>query len=133
MINNPIVIADDDADDRAMMVAALNKVFSDDQRIIQFPGGSELLTLVLELITMPRIILLDMVMPRFSGIEILTKLRANKSLENVPIVLLSGDKYNLDLAIQARADGFYSKPTNIDGFMEVAADIKRLFLSTHQC
>lgn len=66
-------------------------------------------------------------MPFISGTDILRKLRDQQHLKHVPLVIISGDKYNLELAYQAGADGFYSKPTSPEGYLEVAADIRTYY------
>lgn len=118
----PIIITDDDADDRTMLAEAFERILHQRRPIIQVPGGKELLCLVSELM------IIDMIMPSMTGIELLDKLRSSAVLGQVPVVFFSDDKYNLPLAYQVGADGFYSKPADIDGFTLVPADITRLFL-----
>lgn len=124
----PIIITDDDADDRTMLAEAFERILHQQRPIIQVPGGNELLCLVSELIAAPQLMIIDMIMPSMTGIELLDKLRASAVLGQVPVVFFSDDKYNLPLAYQVGADGFYSKPADMDGFTLVAADITRLFL-----
>ncbi|WP_138484554.1 response regulator [Dyadobacter bucti] len=128
MENSPIVIADDDQDDSVMMAEAFSKVLFNQNPVIQVPGAKELLSLISEIVVIPKIFIVDMIMPCFDGIDVLARLKTTNDLSNVPVVLFSSNRFNLDLAYQAGADAFYSKPVDPDGFLLIAADIKRLFL-----
>jgi CheY-like chemotaxis protein len=41
----------------------------------------------------PDLIVLDLVMPEMSGYELITKLKANPALQDIPIILLTASKY----------------------------------------
>lgn len=77
---------------------------------------------------MPKLFIIDMIMPCFDGVDVLAKLKTTSELSGVPVVRFSGNRFNLELAYQAGADAFYSKPADPDGFLLIAADIKRQFL-----
>ncbi|WP_426295155.1 response regulator [Dyadobacter endophyticus] len=124
MNDQPIIIADDDSDDSEYMRTALISVFGQDKQVIQVPNGRELLALAKSPTFRPELIIIDMQMPFISGTDILCKLRDQQHLKQVPLVIMSGDKYNLELAYRAGADGFYSKPTSPEGYLEVATDIR---------
>jgi len=61
----------------------------------------------------PDVILLDIVMPEMDGFEVCHKLKANKNLNDIPVVFvtaLKGDKENRIHALECGAEGFLSKP-----------------------
>ncbi|MFO7903169.1 MAG: response regulator [Pirellulaceae bacterium] len=62
----------------------------------------------------PDIILLDIVMPEVSGIEILGELRANSQLRRIPVVILTavGDVRIKQKALQLGATDFLTKPVD---------------------
>ena len=41
-------------------------------------------------VTVPDIIILDLVMPKFNGVEIMGFIRSNPKLKNTPVIVLSG-------------------------------------------
>jgi len=68
-----------------------------------------------------RLILLDINMPRMSGIEFLQLLRADPTLKSIPVVMLTtsneqkdrGNAYNLNVA------GYLIKPVGFNAFVEM--------------
>ena len=62
------------------------------------------------------LILLDLQLPRLNGLGVISRLRENPELENVPVVILTGhdpEKYR-DRAIAAGCDDFLLKPIDFD-------------------
>lgn len=61
--------------------------------------------------TTPDLILLDLLMPRVSGIEVLTQLRADPATAGIPVVILSNSSREEDKTHAARlgAVGYYVK------------------------
>lgn len=85
----------------------------------------------------PALILMDMMMPRMSGIEAIKQLRQMKVGQDIPILVLSAyqEQALIDEAIQAGADDYLIKtilPDNlteiIDRYLEVGSTVlsKRL-------
>lgn len=62
----------------------------------------------------PDVILLDIVMPGMSGIDILRKLKVWKGVDQVPVVMLSSatNERNVAETLQLGAAGFLAKPIN---------------------
>ena len=62
------------------------------------------------------IVILDVNLPLMNGIECLKKLRADRSLHGLPIVMFSNviNQLNIDLCYQHKADYFFIKPNSIE-------------------
>jgi DNA-binding response OmpR family regulator len=60
----------------------------------------------------PDVLILDVMLPGRSGIEILRDLRAAEQTSGLPILMLTakGQSRDRELALQAGADGFIAKP-----------------------
>lgn len=56
------------------------------------------------------IILLDIIMPVMGGIEMLKVVRADQSLRQVPIIVLTTDETKKTEALETGANGFLMKP-----------------------
>ena len=63
----------------------------------------------------PTIIIVDLNMPRMDGYKVLEKLKTDAFLEEIPVVVLSGDlNYEtIRRALDLRADGVLRKPLNV--------------------
>lgn len=62
---------------------------------------------------MPDIIFMDNWLPDISGIDATKQLKANKTLQHIPVIYFSANNNINDLAKAAGADDFLSKPFDI--------------------
>lgn len=62
---------------------------------------------------MPDIIFMDNWLPDISGIDATKQLKANKALQKIPVIYFSANNNISDLATEAGADDFLSKPFDI--------------------
>ena len=70
----------------------------------------------------PRLLLLDIMLPKRSGLEVLKQIRAEPSLQAVQVLILTarGQQQDRQLAMELQADGFVTKPyANADVVDEV--------------
>ncbi|MBB6261453.1 DNA-binding response OmpR family regulator [Paenochrobactrum gallinarii] len=78
----------------------------------------------------PRLLLLDIMLPRKNGMDVLKTIRAQPDLyqANVLVLTARGQRYDRKMASDLNADGFITKPYSNS---EVIAEVSRL-LSTPQ-
>jgi two-component system cell cycle response regulator len=62
----------------------------------------------------PDLILLDVMMPRMSGFQVCTKLKANPETRDIPIVMVTAlnEVGDIERAVDSGADDFLTKPVN---------------------
>lgn len=74
----------------------------------------------------PKIILLDLRMPKVDGIEVLTKVKAAAETKHIPVVVLTSSKEdpNMEVCIGLGAANFIIKPVDLKGFVRVLAELK---------
>ncbi len=72
---------------------------------------------------MPRLLLLDIMMPEEDGISILKKIRSNPKTASLPIIMLTakGSEYDIVTGLDAGADDYVTKPF---GMMALLSRIK---------
>lgn len=60
----------------------------------------------------PRLMLLDIRIPKCSGLDVLRQIRADDALRDMPVLMLtaSGQQYDRQAAEDLKADGFIAKP-----------------------
>jgi CheY-like chemotaxis protein len=75
------------------------------------------------------VIILDINMPRISGLEVLSDLRSNDSYKSVPILVLTSSlsPAEQDEALRLGASGFVKKPSDLGSFLsEVGTKVREL-------
>jgi len=82
----------------------------------------------------PDLILLDLNLPRKNGREVLSVIKQNDRLKQIPVVILTTSSAESDIieSYYSFANCFITKPINMDEFIEVAKAIERFWLSTVQ-
>jgi two-component system phosphate regulon response regulator PhoB len=71
----------------------------------------------------PDIIILDVMMPAMSGVEVCRKLRALEQQHGVTIIILTAHSQSESEARDAGADAFMTKPFSLQG---LSAEVRRL-------
>jgi two-component system response regulator len=82
----------------------------------------------------PKVILLDLKMPRMNGLEVLAKLNSNELTNMIPVVVLTSSKEHPDVekAYQLGANSYIVKPVDFDRFRQVVNDLGIYWLSINQ-
>ncbi len=82
----------------------------------------------------PAVVLLDIGLPRLSGLEVLERLRANPSTRLLPIVILTSSDEERDRlkSYENGANSFVRKPVNFAEFAETVAQLGIYWLATNQ-
>ena len=113
-----IYCIEDDDDIRELMIYTIKMAGFEAEG---FVDGSSFWKMVDEKV--PELILLDIMLPKENGIEILKKIRQKTTLENVPIIMATakGTEYDKVKCLDLGADDYLVKPF---GMMEMVSRIK---------
>jgi CheY-like chemotaxis protein len=81
--------------------------------------------------TRPDIVLLDLNLPRKSGLEVLSELKLDPDLRSIPVVVLTTSRDEEDIArsYHAHANCYISKPVDFDKFMGVVRSLESFWLT----
>jgi len=73
----------------------------------------------------PKVILLDLKMPKVSGLEVLERLAANPLTASIPVVVLTSSKEHPDVekAYRLGANSYIVKPVDFDDFRKVVSEL----------
>jgi two-component system, chemotaxis family, response regulator Rcp1 len=95
------------------------------------PDGESALTLLRTLTPRhPDLLLLDLNLPRKSGLEVLTELKADPLLRRIPVIVLtsSGADHDVLGAYDRHANCFVTKPLQLDDFIDTVRGIASFWL-----
>lgn len=83
---------------------------------------------------MPRLILLDLKLPKLSGLAALRRLRMDSSTWDLPIIVFSElcEQSDVLLSYQIGANSFVSKPSDVNQFHELLNDLTSYWLQPRQ-
>lgn len=102
-----ILVADDDPD---ILELVTYKLENSGYKVIPVPDGAEAIRCARE--SQPDLMILDVMMPFHSGIEVTIEIRNDSTLKNVPIILLTARSMELDTerGFAAGATDYMTKP-----------------------
>ncbi|GAA4524685.1 hypothetical protein GCM10023174_08350 [Chelativorans composti] len=78
----------------------------------------------------PRMVLLDIMLPKKGGLEVLKSIRSQAAFKDIPVLVLTarGQQHDRQLAMDLKADGFITKPY---ANSEVIAEVRRMLSVNH--
>jgi CheY-like chemotaxis protein len=134
-----ILMADDDPDDRMLVKDALEELKLS-EHLDYVENGEELLDYLRGLgkykhlpnRNCPGLILLDLNMPRKDGREALREMKADPSLRQIPVVILttSGAIEDIQRTYDLGASSFIIKPRDFDGLVKMVQSLVKYWHHT---
>jgi len=138
---NPILYAEDEENDafflkRAFKQASISHplvVVSDGQEAIDYCSGGGRYTNRQEH-PLPCLLLLDLNMPRKSGLEVLEWIRRDHAIRTLPVIILTSSLQDSDIhrAYIHGANAYLAKPSQPDGLLAVAQSVKDFWLTLNR-
>jgi len=128
MTDDPLVLlVEDNADDELLTLGALSPAVPRD-RIAVARDGQQALDFLLgdnAPRRRPVVVLLDLKLPRISGIDVLRRLRESPRTRTLPVVILTSSSQDADLAASyaGGANSYVRKPVD---FRDFASAVERL-------
>lgn len=127
-----IVLVEDSQDDAELTMRSLkkNNVVND---IVWLKDGEEALDYFFSRgqysdngeFKRPRLVLLDLKLPKVDGIDVLKELKADAKLKTIPVVVMTSSRENTDLekCYDLGANSYVVKPIDFSKFMDLAKDV----------
>ena len=139
MIRQPIdiLLVEDNPDDLELALHSLRKenlannihVARDGEEALEFLFASTAPDeLLLE--SPPKLILLDLKLPKVDGMEVLRRIKADERTKTIPVVILTSSKEDRDLVqgYGLGANSYIQKPVDFDQFTEAVRQIGMYWL-----
>lgn len=80
---------------------------------------------------LPKLVLLDLKMPRLNGIEAMTWIRRSQKFSRLPVVVLSSSNHDVDIqrAYDAGANSYLVKPVDFNALVDIAKSLAGYWLA----
>jgi DNA-binding response OmpR family regulator len=110
IMNDTVLVVDDDQLLLRLLEINLNKVGC---QVYKATDGPTALRLACE--EMPSLILLDLMMPRMDGWEVIRQLKDSEATRDIPVIIVTGkvDAGTRSKILEMGADDFVSKPFDV--------------------
>jgi CheY-like chemotaxis protein len=132
-----ILLIEDNIDDERLTLRALRRnnimnevvVACDGQEAVDYLFGTGAFA-GRDLSVMPAVVVLDLKLPRLSGLEVLSKIRETPETKRLPVVVLtsSEDESQVEEAYKLGANSFIQKPTDPSEYSEMVLQLAMYWL-----
>lgn len=135
-----ILLVEDNMNDAELIIRALRKV-NLANHLVHVKDGAEALDFIFakgefsnrEIKKTPRVILLDIKMPRVDGIEVLRQIKANEETKLIPVVIMTSSKEEQDIikSYQLGVNSFVVKPVDFKDFAKAVSELGLYWVLTN--
>jgi CheY-like chemotaxis protein len=82
----------------------------------------------------PRLVLLDLKMPRMDGLQVLARMKSDERTRSIPVVMMTSSREEGDLLASYKlgVNSYIVKPVNFTEFAEIVAQIGMYWLLANQ-
>ncbi len=132
-----IVLIEDDANDIELITRVMKKIDLAD-RFVVLRDGAEAVNVLIEQggqasangSIMPKVVLLDLKLPKVNGMEVLRRIRACERTRQIPVVILtsSNEERDIEAAYDLGANSYVTKPIKFEEFAKVVAELGMYWL-----
>ena len=129
-----ILLIEDNPDDAELAIRALRK-HKLANNLMHLKDGEEAVNFLFSgQSPIPKLILLDLKMPKIDGIEILKKLKSDPQKKVIPVVVLTSSKEEKDIVESYRlgVNAYIVKPVDFEKFVSAVTEIGLFWLVLNQ-
>lgn len=82
----------------------------------------------------PKLILLDLKLPRVNGLEVLEQIKASDVLKSIPVIMMTSSKEDVDIqkAYKLGVNSYIVKPINFQNFADAVKQLGMYWLMLNQ-
>jgi two-component system, response regulator len=127
-----ILLVEDSMDDAEMTIRALKKV-NLANKLVHFEDGQEALDFLFgkgkfanrELTSRPKVILLDLKMPKVDGIEVLRRIKSSETTRFIPVVIMTSSAEDKDMiaSYDLGVNSYVVKPVDFENFARAVSEL----------
>jgi two-component system response regulator len=127
-----ILLVDDDPDDVTLALRALDRQHLANRVHVERDGEAALA--YLRDMARPRLVLLDLKLPKVSGLDVLAEVRRDPRLKTLPVVILTSSREEPDVAraYDLGANSYIVKPVDFEQFLRAVSEVGLYWLLINQ-
>lgn len=136
-----ILLVEDNPHDAEMTIRALKRANLANQ-LIHLKDGAAALDFIFskgefadrKIEDQPKVILLDIKMPKVDGIEVLRQIKANDLTRTIPVVIMTSSKEEQDIitSYNLGVNSYVVKPVDFESFAKAVSELGFYWLITNQ-
>jgi len=136
-----VLLVEDNASDAEMTIRALKKN-NLANRLLHLKDGAQALDFIFaegeyadrQIKHTPKIILLDLKMPKVNGKEVLQKIKSDARTRKIPVVVLTSSREDPDIkdCYDLGVNGYVVKPVEFDEFHKAISDLGLFWLIVNE-
>jgi two-component system, OmpR family, alkaline phosphatase synthesis response regulator PhoP len=122
-VSSKILIVDDEPHLRSLIQQTLEELEDEGVELLTAGNGEEALEQIQA--NRPKLVFLDVMMPKVSGFEVCDRVKNTLGLKDVYIVLLTakGQEFDRQKGLEVGADVYMTKPFDPDALLEKARQV----------
>lgn len=136
-----ILLVEDNMNDAEMTIRALKKN-NIANNLVHVKDGAQALDFLLgsgdyqgrDVENKPKLILLDLKMPKVNGLEVLEKIRSNENTRKIPVVVLTSSKEHPDIerCYDLGVNSYIVKPVEFTNFVKAVSELGVYWMMINQ-
>lgn len=136
-----VLLVEDNIYDAEMTIKGLKKV-NLANKLIHVKDGAEALDFIFargdfanrNIENKPKLVLLDIKMPKVDGIEVLRQIKSNEVTKMIPVVMMTSSKEERDIisSYNLGVNSYVVKPVDFKSFVEAVGELGLYWLITNQ-
>ena len=136
-----ILLVEDNMSDAELTIRALRKV-NLANKLVHVKDGAEALDFLFahgefadrDTQQVPKVVLLDLKMPKVDGIEVLREIKANEATKHIPVVIMTSSKEQQDIvnSYNLGVNSYVVKPVEFQNFAKAVSDLGLYWLLVNE-
>lgn len=136
-----ILLVEDNEDDAALIMRSLKKHNLTNQ-LVHVNDGAKALDFLFargpyegrEINDVPKVVLLDLKMPKVDGLQVLREIRADERTRLIPIIIMTSSKEEKDIITSYKlgVNSYIVKPVEFENFAKAVAEVGLYWLMLNQ-
>ena len=120
-----ILLVEDSSDDAELTLRALKQRNLANQVLLCRDGAEAMEFFTASAGPVPKVVLLDLKLPKVDGLEVLRRLKSDARTKSIPVVVLTSSREEPDIerAYELGANSYIVKPVDFEAFARAVSDV----------